>query len=292
MGRGGYSGGSSIIRLGRRGTAWGSRSTLSDERRSALVRQKKSDKPKDDDVPRYAPHGGERQFLAYLAKAQARRDPLPQKPPKKLRASIQEAGGILSWVNRIPDRKKLFLQLLSQEKEAHYKIQQRNVAAQTLREKRELSYVYALAEASKQGTISEETPTPYKKVRSQVLKAGGNISWLLEEAQRLEVFSVNGGVVSPLTSVEVSTIGNLATKLKPSVCSVEPIKVCTNAGCAEVFLKNCKCPSPKDISKAVHKITAQILRQGGGLDGLSFNVSCDPENKEHWRVAVTFNQVD
>tara|TARA_R110000868_G_scaffold56764_1_gene175643 strand:+ start:9821 stop:10594 length:774 start_codon:yes stop_codon:yes gene_type:complete len=257
-----------------------------------LVHQKQSDKPKDDDFSRYAPHGSERKFLETLAKIKARREPLPQKPPKKLRVSIEKAGGILPWVNRIPDRKELFLQLFSQEKEALDKIQQRNVAAQKLRENRELSYVRALAEASRQGIVSEETPTPYKKVRSRVLKAGGNISWLLEDPQRLKAFSDNGGVVPPRAPVEAFNTGNVATKPKPSIRSVDLNNVCIKSGCAEVFLKNYKRPSPKDISKAVHKITAQILLQGGELDGLTFNVSCDPENKEHWRVAVTFNQLD
>lgn len=113
MNKGGYLGGSSIIRIGRDGTYWSGepndRSVVKKRKAKKAQAQKPKAAPVLKDTPEAARQRRVQAFLTELARHRALKKPDPP-VPNKLSKEVEAAGGLVPWVRGDSKRLQFFLQ--------------------------------------------------------------------------------------------------------------------------------------------------------------------------------------
>lgn len=194
LGRGGYLGGSTIIRVGFRGMRWGDEASVGSPagpgpkpkpKPKAKPTQPKS-KPKaaskktSADAKLAKRAASEGAYLHQLARMQIFGVAEPPKP-KALVAEIERAGGVIPWVNKDSKRKDLFT-------ESYTKLKADRDRALGV-------HLSACASASQRGDLTAASPAAPKKLRQEIAEAGGNLSWLKATLSRMQKFREIGGVL-------------------------------------------------------------------------------------------------
>lgn len=173
MGKGGYHGGSSIVRLGPGGTSWDSGR---DDAGKVVRRRKKKPKqakPKTA-APKSPPVDTDRArliegFLVNLARERTLKKP-ESNPPKKLKKEVEAAGGVNEWVRADSKRHAFYIQEAAKARAKH---------APPADKVKELT-VNWIRSFKRCQDCGEELPLPPRHIRPAIETAGGNAAFIAQ----------------------------------------------------------------------------------------------------------------
>lgn len=181
MSKGGYHGGSSIVRLGPGGTSWDSGR---DDAGKVIRRRKKKPKTKPKvAAPKAPPVDADRArliegFLVNLARERTLQKP-ESNPPKKLKKEVEAAGGVNEWVRADSKRHAFYIQEAAKARAKHAP------PADKVKELT-ISWIRSLKRSQDCG---ENLPLPPRHIRAAIEAAGGNAAFIAQ-------FEKANGVVS------------------------------------------------------------------------------------------------
>lgn len=173
MGKGGYHGGSSIVRLGPGGTSWDSGR---DDAGKVIRRRKKKPKqakPKSA-APKTPPVDTDRArliegFLVNLARERTLKKP-ESNPPKTLKKEVEAAGGVNEWVRADSKRHAFYIQEAAKARAKH---------APPADKVKELT-VNWIRSFKRCQDCGEELPLPPRHIRPAIEAAGGNAAFIAQ----------------------------------------------------------------------------------------------------------------
>lgn len=173
MGKGGYHGGSSIVRLGPGGTSWDSGR---DDAGKVIRRRKKKPKqakPKAA-APKAPPVDADRariieDYLTNLASQRTLKKP-EANPPRRFKKEIEAAGGVNEWVRADSKRHAFYIQAAAKARAKH---------APPAEKVKELTVSW-IRSFKRSQDCGEELPLPPKHIRPAIEAAGGNAAFIAQ----------------------------------------------------------------------------------------------------------------